>query len=98
MSVQYVLKKLDSLHINYLDEDGYNLGDEIVEQSFDFEKEFEYLYREIVKKVESREIDTSNISFNFFDNVDGEWFATWSNPEVSIKINDILNDKFSKLL
>ena len=89
MSVQYVLKKLDNLHINYLDEDGYNLGDEIVEQ---------YLYREIVKKVESREIDTSNISFNFFDNVDGEWFATWSNPEVSIKINDILNDKFSKLL
>ena len=51
MSVQYVLKKLDNLHINYLDEDGYNLGDEIVEQSFDFEKEFEYLYREIVKKV-----------------------------------------------
>ena len=72
------------------------LNDKVLD-SFEYVKEFDYLYLKIVVKlyrvIGVDEYDDNN-SFNTFSRIGRKWYANWINPDgLSIKIDDILNYK-----
>lgn len=96
--VTKVLEKLEKDRVEFINYDHYKKkGEELALDSFEYVKEFDYLYLEVVvklyRKIGVDEYNDNN-SFNTFSQVDGKWYANWINPDgLSIKIDDILNHK-----
>ena len=93
-----VLQKLEKDRVEFINYDYYKKkGEELVLDSFEYVKEFDYLYLKIVVKlyrvIGVDEYDDNN-SFNTFSRIGRKWYANWINPDgLSIKIDDILNYK-----
>lgn len=93
-----VLKKLEKDRVEFINYDYYKKkGEDLVLDSFEYVKEFDYLYLEIVVKlyrVIGVDECNDNNSFNTFSRIGRKWYANWINPDgLSIKIDDILNHK-----
>ena len=93
-----VLKKLEKDRVEFINYDYYKKkGEELVLDSFEYIKEFDYLYLEIVVKLYRGigvDVYNDNNSFNTFSRVGRKWYANLINPDgLSIKIDDILNHK-----
>lgn len=98
-TVKSILEKLDKANVTCIDYAYYIKDNEMFEDSYDYCDEFDKLYDLLIFKMYVKHgIDSydDNNSFNKFKKENGKWVAEWFNPmELTIKIDDILDDRIS---